>query len=178
MNEEVNLEQLPAHEIKRRLTEKKLKFKGNDSKKNLIEILVSGVSPLDAPKEKNPAPVIEDHIKPKAVPLLPKNFENTLRIRFPKLAWKLEDNVITFTAAIPGDRSVIPSCVNVDSNERIIYNVAEEACGGLKGHRPNIEPQNNVQAARIDAENQAKAIEREKLRAELEEEIRKELTDG
>jgi hypothetical protein len=101
--------------------------------------------------------------------LLPENFEMNMKVRFPNVAYEIdeESNCINFMPRTFGDKSVVPSCINIDSNERLIYRVAEEASKGGGRNRPNIYSQNNVQAARIDAENAEKELERQKLLAEL-----------
>lgn len=165
---ELTLEQLPMHELKSRCKKAGLPFKNTAKKVDLIELLNSG-KPKEEKKESKKAPRLQDQKTAKSVALLPENFDMNMKVRFPNLAYTIdeESNCINFEARTHGDRSVMPSCVNIDSNERIIYKVAQEAAKGHGGSRPNLYTSNNVQAARIDAENIKKEIERQKILAEM-----------
>ncbi|QDP62961.1 MAG: hypothetical protein Unbinned5081contig1002_66 [Prokaryotic dsDNA virus sp.] len=166
---ELTLEQLPMHELKSRCKKAGLKFKNNSKKTELIEVLLSGKSNIEEKKEPKRAPTLQESAKPKAVSLLPEGFDMNIKVRFPTLAYEIDEknNCINFFAKNFGDRGVVPSCVNIDSNERIIYKVAEEAANIRRGGRPIIDTSNNVQAARIDQEKREKELERQKILSEI-----------
>jgi hypothetical protein len=165
---ELTLEQLPMHELKSRCKQAGLKFKNTSKKVDLIDILTTGESNIEVKKEPKRAPKLQEQKTEKSVPLLPKEFEMNIKVRFPTLAYSIDEksNCINFFAKIPGDTSIMESCVNIDSNERVIYKVAQEAAQ-TRGGKPIIYSQNNVQAARLDSENRELAIKRMEMEAEI-----------
>lgn len=164
---ELKLENLPMHELKKRAKKAGLKIPSNMKKDQIIDCILKGKTP-DTKRIAPQKPHLEESKGPKIISLLPDNFEQNMKVKFPRLDYEIdeESNCINFKASNPMDRSVIPLCVNIDSNERIIYKTAED-CLKAAGNGLSIDDRNNIQAARLDQEERERKRLKEQAQAEM-----------
>lgn len=167
--ETLDIEELPIHELRRRVGEAKIKMKSGSNKADYVEALRSGESNVEARKVKRQSH-LEESKPTKSIALLPPTFDEVISTRYPNIRYELDEvsNCINFFPRMAGDRSVIPGCVNIDVPVRLIFEAAASASRGRLGGKPIIDDRNDAQAARIDQE----VRDRKALRAEIEAELR------
>lgn len=163
----ISLEELPWHELRKRVSDAKIKMKPNSKKVDYIEALETGKSNIEV-REAKRMPHLEESKTAKSVSLLPENFEVIIATKYPNLAFDIdeESNCINFRPSMPGDRSVIPSCINIDNSERLIYKAAEQASRGRTGS-VIIDDRNNAQAGRINQEIRDRKILEAEIRTKI-----------
>jgi len=127
MTDTVELEQLPVHALRSALKDKGIKFKPTDKKADLIAMLEAGESKHDKKVVKK-APTMKDHVKPKAIPVVPKEIRGQLeQLAEQGLKWTIDENV-----GVINFMRDIPTCANLDQPALNILSTAREAFGKQK----------------------------------------------
>lgn len=148
MEEQVKLDyaSLPMHELRRIGKERGEVIKPIFTKKDIIKILEGGKIEIRKPQEHYP-----DLVEPaKVKPLLPKGFDENLKRINADLGYNIdtENNCINYHSKT-GNRRIIPTCINIDSSERLIYLAAVQATTNAGFGLP-LNDSNYIQASNID----------------------------
>lgn len=141
---EFNLEQLPIHELQSRLDQENIEYKQSSSKKELIQCLITGKGNRQRKRTVKAKPSLQDSIVEKSIALLPKDFDDKIKLISPLITYSIDkdSNSITF-------RDKVTTSVNIDVPERLIYRTAVNATIH-HGNPIPIDKDNAKQAALID----------------------------
>ena len=126
IKQEVSIEQVPYHELKRRAQEVASKFgfhiKSTFTKDQLIYAIKEEKDP-EPKKERAKAPVLQDSAKEVCIPMLPKEIEPQLKDLAEKgLTWDIDEE----SGCVNFSRD-IKTCANLDQSANNILRTAREA---------------------------------------------------
>lgn len=128
VGEDIGIENLPFHALKKKAKEMGIKLKNTDKKADIIEFILDGGRP--EPKKKKPAPRLKDQKKPEAINLgIPAEILPQLEaMKARGLSWEVQDKGVEFSYL----NGVMTNYANLDQPAAAILRAAEVAFGGSR----------------------------------------------
>ncbi len=127
MTEEVTLENLPIHVLRKEAKKKEIKFTTSDKKKDLIKMLIKGET-NHKPREIKRAPQLEDTKAAKSLPIIPTEIMPELeQMKARGLTWEIDEE----SGCISFKRDIM-TCANLDQPSKNILMTARQAFAGSR----------------------------------------------
>ncbi len=142
--EEITLEQLPIHELRKAADERGIVSKTSDKKEDLIKMIRAGET-THKKKDAKRMPHLSSKVTVKAIPMLPSSIMPQLdELAQRGLTWQINEEFgcVTFSRDLK-------TCANLDQSANNILRTARQAFRGTLSNGVTIEQGNLIQASSL-----------------------------